>query len=355
MKYRILGRTGLKVSEVGFGAWGIGKTTWIGADDTVSLRTLFAARDAGINFFDTALVYGRGHSERLIGQAFGKSKEVFIATKMPPLNKVWPAKTGVKVQETFPRHHAMECLEKSLANLGRDAVDLYQFHVWSDEWVGTPELHATIEAIRRSGKARFIGISINDHQPDNALKAIDAGIIDTVQVIYNIFDQSPQDSLLQRCTLKDIGVIARVPFDEGGLTGAIVPEAHFPEGDFRSRYFAGDRRQQVMQRVQRIASEAEIDLKRMPELALRFCLSHPAITTVIPGMRRVEHVMSNVNASERGTLSPELLEKMREHRWVRNFYIPEAGSAEKERPTLLSRMKSPRLLQMVVSLFSFRR
>ena len=320
MKYRQLGRTGLKVSEIGYGAWGIGQSEWMGADDEVSLKSLKAARDAGVNFFDTALAYGMGHSEQLLARAFGKSNDVIIASKVPPKNFIWPAQAGVPLREVFPKEYVLSSLDRSLTNLAREAVDLYQFHVWNDEWVGNEEWLSTVREIRSSGKARFLGISINDHQPANSLKVLATGLIDSVQVIYNIFDQSPEDELLPYCQKCHIGVLARVPFDEGSLTGKIRPDTTFPQGDFRHQYFGGNRKQQVWERVQRLTRDAAIPLDELPQFALRFCLSQPAVSTVIPGMRTPAHVASNAAASDAGPLSPAVLAKVRPHRWVRNFY-----------------------------------
>ena len=320
MKYRQLGRTGLEVSEIGYGAWGIGQSEWVGADDEVSLKSLYAARDAGVNFFDTALAYGMGHSEQLLARAFGKSNDVIIASKVPPKNFIWPAQPGAPLRDVFPKEYVLASLDRTLKNLGRDTVDLYQFHVWSDEWAGNEEWLSIVHEIRGSGKARFLGISINDHQPANSLKVLATGLIDTVQVIYNIFDQSPEDELLPYCHKHHIGVLARVPFDEGSLTGKIRPDTTFPEGDFRHQYFGGDRKQQVWERVQRLTRDAAIPLEQLPQFALRFCLSQPAVSTVIPGMRTPAHVASNAAASDAGPLPPAVLAKIRPHRWVRNFY-----------------------------------
>jgi aryl-alcohol dehydrogenase-like predicted oxidoreductase len=320
MKYRQLGKTGLQVSEIGYGAWGIGQSEWMGADDEVSLKSLKAARDAGINFFDTALAYGMGHSEQLLSRAFGKSNEVIIASKVPPKNFIWPAQPGVPVRDVFPKEYVLSSLDRTLKNLGRETVDLYQFHVWNDEWANDEEWLSTVREIRSSGKARFVGISINDHQPANSLKGLATGLIDAVQVIYNIFDQSPEDELFPYCQKHKIGVLARVPFDEGSLTGKIRPDTNFPEGDFRHQYFSGDRKQQVWDRVQRLTKDAAIPVEQLPQFALRFCLSQPAVSTVIPGMRTPAHVGSNAAASDAGPLSPALLAKIHPHRWVRNFY-----------------------------------
>lgn len=320
MQYRKLGRTNLSVSEIGYGAWGISGAQWIGAQDEESIRALKAARDAGVNFFDTALAYGDGHSEELINKAFGKSKEVIIASKVPPKNYIWPAEEGSALRDVFPRDYALSCLDQSLKNLGREQVDLYQFHVWNDDWSNMDEWLETARTMRDSGKTRSVGISINDHQPTNVLKALDTGLVDVVQVIYNIFDQSPEDELFPYCRKNNIGVIARVPFDEGSLTGKIRPDTTFAPDDFRNEYFQGDRKQEVWKRVQQIASDASISVDQLPELALQFCLSDPAVSTVIPGMRNPKHVAANAAVSDRGALPAEKLAKLRKHRWVRNYY-----------------------------------
>jgi aryl-alcohol dehydrogenase-like predicted oxidoreductase len=320
MRTRRLGRTGLEVGEIGFGAWGIGKSMWVGAEDETSLKALMGARDAGVNFFDTALAYGTGHSERLLRKAFGASEGVFIASKVPPRNFQWPARAGTRLSEVFPRAYVLESLDSTLRNLGRERVDIYQFHVWLDEWASHDEWLRTVEDMKTSGKARLVGISINDHEPANSLKGLATGQIDTVQVIYNLFDQSPEDRLLPYCREHGIGVIVRVPFDEGSLTGRVRPDTEFPRGDFRNEYFRGDRKREVWERVQAIVREAGLPVEELPELALRFCLSAPEVSTVIPGMRTWEHVAANVRASEEGPLAPDLLERLRPHRWVRSFY-----------------------------------
>lgn len=316
MEYRTLGRTGLKVSEIGFGAWGIGKSEWIGADDDESLRALHRAIDLGVTFIDTALAYGDGHSERLVGQVVReRSETVYVATKVPPKNDEWPARAGVPVEEVFPGAYIRRCAEQSLANLGLETVDVLQLHVWSDEWVGRGDWLEAIQDLKEQGKIRFFGISINDHQPANALKLIETGVVDTVQVIYNIFEQAPEDELFPACQKHQVGVIARVPLDEGGLTGTITPETTFPEGDFRNEYFGGDGKRQVYERVQRIVSDLGISLEEMPEVALRFTLSHPAVSTVIPGMRSVRHVERNCAVGDGKGLPAAQLEKLRAHRW----------------------------------------
>jgi aryl-alcohol dehydrogenase-like predicted oxidoreductase len=322
MKYRRLGRTGLDLSEIGFGAWGIGGTSWIGAQDDISLNALKEARDLGITFFDSALVYGAGHSERLIAQTFGTTPEIIIATKIPPKNYKWPMPAEIPLADAFPREHVEECLLKSLRNLKRESIDLLQFHVWSDAWADNPEWLETVLWLRRTGMVRCVGISVNDHQSENVLRALRTGLIDSVQVIYNIFDQSPEDRLFEYCIQHDIGVIVRAPFDEGSLTGTIRPESTFPEKDFRNYYFADGRKSEVWKRVQAIARDMEITVEELPQLALQFCLSHKAVASVIPGMRTVEHVRKNAAVADAEKLPKEALDRLRRYRWKRNFYLP---------------------------------
>lgn len=321
MRYRTLGKTDLNVSELGYGAWGIGGTGWVGADDNESLRALRRAVELGVNFIDTAYGYGDGHSERLVGTAAREAVErVYIASKIPPLNRQWPARAGTTAQEAFPADWIVACTERSLQNLGLETIDVQQLHVWSDQWVDQGDWLEAVELLKRDGKIRFFGVSINDHQPQNVLRLVDSGIPDTIQLIYNIFDQSPEDELFAVVEAANIGVIVRVPFDEGALTGTVRPETTFPDGDFRNRYFAGERKDEVWKRVRAIAEDLDVPIDHLPAIALRFCLSHTASTTAIPGMRSTAHVERNVQAIEAGPLTSSQLEALRRHRWVTNFY-----------------------------------
>jgi len=320
MRYRRLGRTGWEVSEIGFGAWGIGKQMWIGAEDRQSLRALHQAVDQGINFIDTALAYGDGHSESLVGRFVKeRSERIYVATKVPPKNLIWPAHGSL--QEVFPPEHIAACAETSLRNLGLERIDLLQLHVWDPCWLEDVSWQEALNRLQEEGKVECVGVSINDHQPDSALQLVASGAIDTVQVIYNIFDQSPEDHLFPLCQEKSVGVIARVPFDEGALTGKITAGTVFPEGDWRNEYFRGDRKREVQERVEKLKSFLSGDVGRtLPELALKFCLSHPAVSTVIPGMRTTSHVASNVEVTDEPPLSASVLARLREHRWDKNFY-----------------------------------
>lgn len=321
MRYRTLGRTGLRVSEIGYGAWGIGGTQWLGGDDRESLAALRKAVEVGVNFFDTALAYGDGHSERLVGRIVRESRAtLYVATKVPPKNRLWPARPGIGIREVFPYSYIIECTEQSLRNLGLDHIDLQQLHVWNPEWLQEEDWRRAFDDLKRAGKVRFVGVSINDHQPDSALELIETGLIDTVQVIYNIFDQSPERRLFPLCQQRNIGVLARVPLDEGALTGQITAATRFEPGDFRAFYFRGDRKRQVEERVAALKRDLAGVEGELPEIALRFCLSHPAVSTVIPGMRKVRHVEANAAASDKGPLDQQVLGILRKHAWEKNFY-----------------------------------
>jgi aryl-alcohol dehydrogenase-like predicted oxidoreductase len=323
MKYRRLGRTGLMVSEIGFGAWGIGKGLWVGAEDAESLRALRRAVEEGVNFIDTALAYGPGHSERLVGQVVREMKvPLYVATKVPPKNLTWPAARGIAVSDVFPAAHIERSAEESLENLGLERIDLLQLHVWRDEYLDDAYAgwQEALRRLQKSGKVRFVGISVNDHDPSSALRAVASGLFDTAQIIYNIFDQTPEEEFFPACRKHDVGVIVRVPFDEGGLTGTITPGSTFPPADFRAQYFEGDRKRQVWERAEALKKLLDGEARTLPELALRFCLSHDAVSTVIPGMRRLGSVEANVAVSDGRRLSPAMLEKLKAHAWRRNFY-----------------------------------
>jgi aryl-alcohol dehydrogenase-like predicted oxidoreductase len=314
---RRLGRTGLSVSEIGYGAWGIGGSMWLGAEDQESLKALHRAIDLGVSFIDTAAVYGNGHSEKLVGEVVRERDErIVVASKIPPKNMTWPAADGTDPDDAFPADHIRKWTERTLSNLGLDVLDVQQFHVWSDEWVGRGSWLEGIQALRDEGKIRFFGVSINDLQPANAIRLIDTGAVDTVQVIYNVFEQAPEDELLAACERNDVGVIARVPLDEGSLTGTLTPDSTFPDGDFRNEYFSGERAlEKVDQRVRAILDDLGIEREDLPEVALRYVLSHPAVSTVIPGMRSVRNVERNTALGDGAGLPAEQVAALKAHRW----------------------------------------
>lgn len=320
MEYRPLGTTGLTVSEIGYGAWGIGASQWVGAQEDESVAALHRAIELGVNFVDTARGYGE--SERIVGSVLRDHPDVHVATKVPPKNGVWPAPDGLHPDETFPGEHIRRSLERSLAASGLEAFDVLQFHVWSDEWVGRGDWLETITDLRQEGKIRFFGVSVNDYQPENALALVRSGTVDTVQVIHNVWHQQPEEHLLPACTEHGVGVIVRVALDEGGLTGRITAGSTFPAGDFRNTYFGGDRPAQVEQHVDALVRDLGIDTDDLADTALRYVLDQPAVSTVIAGMRTVRNVERNAATSDGRRLSPEQRAVVRRHRWERNFYQP---------------------------------
>ena len=316
MKYRRFGRTGWQVSEIGYGMWGMAE--WAGSDDDESLAGLQQSVDLGCNFFDTAWAYGDGHSERLLGRllAANPGRTLYAATKIPPKNRQWPTHRGSTLDEVFPSDYIREYAEKSLANLKHPHIDLLQFHVWEDAWADDDRWQRAMDDLRREGLVRAVGVSINRWEPWNALRTLRTGLVDAVQVIYNIFDQAPEDELFPLCRELDIGVIARVPFDEGTLTGTLTKDTTWPEGDWRNTYFVPAN---LIPSVERADALKPLVPKgsSMPDMALRFILANPDVGTIIPGMRKSSHVKSNIAASDAPPLSRELLATLRQHRWDR--------------------------------------
>jgi aryl-alcohol dehydrogenase-like predicted oxidoreductase len=320
MRYRQLGRTGLSVSEIGYGAWGIGGSMWIGAEEDESVRALHRAIELGVNFIDTARGYGE--SERIVGRVMREhaGADLVVATKVPPKNLKWPAPDGVDPLDAFPGSHIRASLETSLRASGLAAFDVLQFHVWSDEWVGRGDWLETIVALKEEGKIRHFGVSINDYQPNNGVALVQSGHVDTVQVIYNVFHQEPADRLLPACAEHGVGVIVRVPLDEGGLTGRITADTQFPDGDFRNRYFGGNRKTEVAQHVKALTSDLGIGQDEVAAAALRYVLDEPAVSMVIVGMRSTTNVERNAAISDGSELPGEWRASLAKHRWERNFY-----------------------------------
>ena len=316
MQYRTFGRTGWQVSEIGYGMWGMGG--WTGSSDEQSLEGLQLAVDGGCNFFDTAWGYGEGHSEGLLGQLVraNPDKKLYTATKIPPKNWKWPSRRGFLLEDVFPPDHIREYTQKSLDNLGLPSVDLIQFHVWEDEWAEDERWQRAVQDLKDEGLVNAVGISINRWEPWNAIRTLRTGAIDAVQVIYNIFDQAPEDELFPVCRELDIGVIARVPFDEGSLTGNLTKESSWPEGDWRNTYFVPENLNASVDHADALEPVVPEGMT-MPEMALRFILSNPDMHTTIPGMRKPNHVRANLAASDAGPLPADLLEQLRPHRWDR--------------------------------------
>ncbi len=321
MHYRKLGSTEAEISEIGFGAWGIGGSQWKGGNDKDSLAALKRAFELGVNLVDTAHAYGDGHSEQLVGQAakqtFGR---VHIATKIPPKNRIWPASPSTPISDVFPYEYILQCTDESLRNLKVEQIYLQQFHVWTDAWVSTDEWRRAVERLRESGKVRYFGVSISEHEPDSALEAVRTGLFNAVQVIYNVFDQTAEKHLFPLCQEMKVGVLARVPLDEGGLTGNITEDTHFEPDEFREEYFRGDRKRQVVEHVEALKRDLKDTPGTLPQIAVRFCLSHKAVTSVIPGMRRIATVEDNCRAASAGMLDSRTLAILKRHAWDRNFY-----------------------------------
>ena len=325
MNHRRFGRTGWMVSEIGYGMWGMGN--WSNSDDAESLSSLQAAVDLGVNFFDTAFAYGQGRSENLLGQIVRANKEqrLYTATKVPPKNQQWPARSDFTLDDCYPPDHIEEYVHKSLQNAGLQSFDLIQFHTWEDAWVDDDRWVKKLDELRRQNLIHAAGISINRWEPWNGVRAVHSGLIDSVQVIYNIFDQNPEDELFPACRDLNVAVIARVPFDEGTLTGTLTKESKWPEGDWRNTYFVRENLIPSIEHADALKalikdwneSHGDEPPLTMPELALRFILSNAEVSTVIPGMRKLSHVQSNIAASDAGPLPAELLDELRKHRWVR--------------------------------------
>lgn len=316
MKYRMLGRTGFEVSDIAHGLWGM--SGWSGSNDQESLAAVQLAVDLGCNFFDTAWAYGEGKSDGLLGEIMTRNpkKRLYAASKIPPANERWPALPEYKYGDVFPARHVFQYADLIRKQLRVDTIDLLQLHVWDDTWAIEPEFRSTVEKLKGDKTIRFFGLSINRWQPENGIKALRTGLVDTVQVIYNIFDQAPEDELFPACQAKDIAVIARVPFDEGTLTGTVTVDSTWPEGDWRNSYFVPENLTHSVPRAAAVAALVP-DGMTLPEVALRFILANPAVATVIPGMRTVAHVRSNLAVSDGRPLPPALVSSLREHRWDR--------------------------------------
>jgi len=316
MRYRKLGRTGFDVSEIGQGLWGV--SGWSGSDDAESLQAMQLAVDSGCNFFDTAWAYGDGKSDALLGQIIdaNRGKRLYAASKIPPKNDKWPGSGGDSYQDVFPASHVFEYARRIRKNLGTDSIDLLQLHVWHDDWTGDPDFATTVAKLKSEGLIRFFGLSLNRWEPNNGIRALRTGLVDAVQVIYNIFDQAPEDQLFPVCRELNIGVIARVPFDEGSLGGKLTLDTKFPAGDWRGGYFGPENLPETVARVEKLKKLVPPGMT-LPEMALRFILSNPDVSTTIPGMRRAENVRANIATSDAGALDAGLLKKLKEHRWDR--------------------------------------
>jgi aryl-alcohol dehydrogenase-like predicted oxidoreductase len=318
MEYRKFGKTDLLVSEIGHGLWGMGG--WSGSNDKESLETLQKSLDLGCNFFDSAWAYGNGHSDKLLGKLIrdNPTAKVISASKIPPKNNKWPATSNDKLGDVFPRQHIIDYTEKILEGIGTSPLDVLQFHVWDDSWSEHEEWKETIADLKAKKLIRYFGLSINRWEPWNGLKAIQTGLVDAVQVIYNIFDQAPEDQLFPLCDKMGVGVIARVPLDEGGLSGNLTEETRFPESDWRARYFGPENLHPTVERANALKALLPENMS-LPEMALRFVLSNPTVSTTIVGMRTLKHLAEDISVSDGKGLPDEMIAQLRPHRWDRKI------------------------------------
>ena len=306
---------------------------WRGVTRDERARAVHAALDLGVTFLDTALEYGAGESERTLAavlaeRAPDERERIVVATKVPPLDMAWPGLATTPLGETFPARHVVACVEKSLRKLRVDALPLAQLHVWHDAWLDAPDWAATRAAMARladEGKVLHWGVSVNDHAPETATRVLADPLIATAQVIYNVFDRSPERALFALARERRLGIIARSPFDEGTLAGAIRADTTFPRGDWRAIYFRGGRLAEAARRADALRAllgdgEHAAEARTLAELALRFCLSRPEVSTVIPGMRSAEHARANAAVADGRALSPALLARLAEHAWEKNWY-----------------------------------
>jgi aryl-alcohol dehydrogenase-like predicted oxidoreductase len=320
MQKRLFARLGRPVSEIGHGLWGMGG--WSGSNDDESTAAIERAVELGCTFFDTALAYGDGKSERLLANVLARhhGKNLVVATKVPPKNGKWPALPSYALADVFPADHIRRATETSLTNLGLSCIDLQQLHVWTDAWADDPHWQRAVDDLKHEGLIRTFGISINRWEPASVLRALRTGLIDCVQVVYNVFDQNPEDELFPMCRELGVSVIARVPFDEGSLTGTMTRDMTWPSGDWRNLYFTRDKLAAILDRVDALKADVPPGMT-LPELALRFILTNPDVTTVIPGMRKPRHVEANVRASDGRPLSDEAMARLRRHRWTRTYVV----------------------------------
>jgi aryl-alcohol dehydrogenase-like predicted oxidoreductase len=307
----------MEVSEIAHGLWGM--SGWSGSEEKQSLEALQLAVDSGCNLFDTAWAYGNGNSDRLLGEILSRNrgKRLYAASKIPPMNNQWPASPKEKYSNVFPAAHVLKYTHLILEKLGTESIDVLQFHVWDDRWTEESEFRETVEKLKQDGLIRYFGLSLNRWQPENGIQALHTGLVDAVQVIYNIFDQAPEDKLFPVCKKLNIGVIARVPLDEGSLGGKMTADTKFPANDWRAKYFGPENLSKTLERVEKLRPVVPASMN-MPEMALRFILSNPAVSTTIVGMRDPEHVRRNIAVSEAGALGTALLQTLKAHRWDRS-------------------------------------
>lgn len=324
MQYRQMGKTGYKVSEIGYGAWGIGGDWWAGGSDDEALKALHKSLDLGVNFIDTALAYGDGHSEKLIGKVLKDRKEkIYIATKIPRKDVMRPVEPGTLISEAYPKEWIIECTEKSLKNLGVEKIDVQMFHFWTNEWIHNDDWKEAAAFLKAQGIIGAFGASINFpyNQEDNGIPAMEAGLFDVCEVVYNIYQQEPEEDIFKAALKHNVGIIARCPLDEGSLSGKITPDSIFPEGSFQDYYFRGERKQEVYDKARELQWLVDEGYaSSLPEAALRFPLNQEAVSTIIVGMRSEKHVNANCQASDKGPLPEDVIKRLKDHRWSHDYW-----------------------------------
>ncbi len=325
MNYRSLGRTGWQVSEIGFGTWGMGGG-WGALDDAEAKRALHRFLDLGGNFIDTAYGYGDGHSEVLIGEVLqerGKrgTTEIYVASKVPPKTMQWPLRPEIPASESYPVDWVIACTERTLKNLGVETLDLQQLHAWTDGYNEQLEWFEALTKLKEQGKIRALGVSINDYVPESGVRLAKSGRVDAIQVIYNLFEQTPEQELFSAAMENGVGILPRCPFEEGALTGAITPETQFDPSDWRKDYFKPERLKELGAHVEPLKTFLDEKTPTLALLALRFCLHHPAVSSVLPGMRKIKNLEANLSASD-VRLSPETIEALRAHNWEHGWVYP---------------------------------
>ncbi len=322
MEYRILGKTNLKISAIGFGAWAIGGNMWGPQDDNDSIMALHKALDLGVNFIDTAAAYGNGHSEKIIGKVLkdrkDKNEKIYIATKIPPL--MWPPSPTSHAKDAFPQETIISYVEQSLKNLQIDCIDLIQLHSWRENWTNDTEWYETLVNLKKEGKVNFIGVSVHDNMEDEALGLIETGRIDTIQVVYNALSQTPRKNLFPKAIKYNIGIIARVPLAYGALSGKFTKDTTFPDNDFRKGKYTGEGLNNILKKVEEFKNIVSTnEREKLVSAALHFVLSHNAVSTTIPGIRNTKQAEENCSIFDKGLdkgfdkeklVSKEIIEKL---------------------------------------------
>jgi aryl-alcohol dehydrogenase-like predicted oxidoreductase len=323
LQYRTLGQTGWQVSEIAFGGWQLGGD-WGAVDDRASIRTLHHSFDRGINFVDTAELYGAGHSEEVIGEALSQwsGDRIYVATKVQPT--VWPDPDDddPQMRGRYPRWHLRSAVEQALRRLRVERIDLFQLHGWFASGVQALDWLETLNELRVEGKIEYAGVSLRDYRPDEGVDAAALGLVSSIQVVFNLFEQRPAERLFPAGAATDTAFIARVPFDSGSLIGHWTEATYstWAPGSVPHTLFRGDRFTETLQRANKLKDMCAPYYPTLAEAAMRFTLSSPQVKTVIPGMKNEAEVDMNVAYSDGQQFPSELLEKVATHNWPRNYY-----------------------------------